>query len=74
MNSIKEKLIERIKLSKDENLLNEIYNLLESTEQEPIIFSKNHINKVQESEEAYSKGNIISDEDLQKKLNKWLGE
>ena len=72
MISIKEKLIERIRANNDERLLEEIYNLLEVEEQEPIVFSGELKNKINESEEAYNKGRVISDEEVQKQVDKWL--
>ena len=72
MISIKEKLIERIRANNDERLLEEIYNLLEVEEQEPIVFSEELKNKINESEEAYNKGRVISDEEVQKQVDKWL--
>lgn len=74
MISIKEKLIERIKANKDEALLEEIYNLLENEEKECVQFSEEQKNIINESKEAYQKGKVISDEEVQKKVNKWLGE
>lgn len=74
MISIKEKLIERIKANKDEALLEKIYNLLENEEREAIQFSEEQKNIINESEEAYQKGKVVSDEEVQKKVDKWLGE
>ena len=72
MSSVKEKLIERIKSYHDEDLLNELYKVLLSEEQEPLQFTKEQKNKIKDSEQQYQAGKTVSDDDVQKRMNKWL--
>jgi uncharacterized protein (DUF433 family) len=54
-------------------LLKDILDLLEKEEEDPIQFSTEQENLVKESELQYKKGKTISNEDVQKKLDEWLG-
>ena len=74
MISIKQKLLEPIKANKHEALVEESYKLLQNEEKECVQFSEEQKNIINESKEAYQKGKVISDEEVQKKVNKWLGE
>lgn len=56
MSNVKEKLIERIQASKDDELLNELYKVFVSEEQEAIQFTEEQKNKIEESEKQYKAG------------------
>ena len=56
MSNVKEKRIERIQASRDDELLNELYEMFVSEEQEAIEFTEEQKNKIEESEKQYKKG------------------
>ena len=74
MSSVKEKLIERIQASQDEELLNELYKVLVSEDQDMIQFTEEQKNKIAESDKQYKAGETIPDEEVQKRVDKWLGK
>lgn len=73
MNSLKKVLIGKIAASNDEDVLRIIYRLLDNA-QETYVLSAEDINAVNEARAEYKTGNIVSDEELQKELDKWLND
>lgn len=73
MNSLKKVLIGKIAASNDEDVLRIIYRLLDNA-QETYILSPEDISAVNEARAEYKTGNIVTDEELQKELDKWLND
>ena len=71
INSLKKALIGKIVDTNDEEVLRVVYRLLDQT-QEVYQLSAEEQQIVEEAQAEYKKGNAISDEDLQKELDKWL--
>jgi len=71
INSLKKVLIEKIVASEDETVLHVIYKLLDNLH-EPYVLTEADKNAVKEAKSEYASGNVLSDEDLQNELDKWL--
>ena len=71
---IKNKLIDRIMLSKDERLLNEINEILTSKQSDEIFkLNSYQLEMLELSEKDINEGNLTSEEDLDKEDSEWLG-
>lgn len=71
INKLKKVLIEKIVEEKDEDVLHVIYRMLDHI-REPYVLNEEEQNAVNEARAEYARGEVISDEELQKELEKWL--
>ena len=72
-NTLKEKINRKIALIEDDSFLNAINLILESkTKNQKYILSDYQINRINDSEEDERLGHLISNENLQNDVNKWL--
>lgn len=70
---IKNKLIDRILITKDEKLLNAIDTIINSTQiEEKLSLDTHQIEMLMMSELDIKKGDIISDDELRKSDEKWM--
>lgn len=69
-------LIKHISASENLNLLKEIKRLLllENTENDVYKFSQEQLQSVQEAMEEYKQGKIVTHEDAEIEIQKWLSE
>jgi hypothetical protein len=74
--TLKEKLISKIQNIDDENILKEIYHLLEieSENLESYTLTDEQISSVNEAKEQISKGYFLTHEEAQIKINQWLNK
>ena len=73
---LKEKLIATVNQTEDKSLLEDLYRIV-NTESDPkgiYELSEAEVTAVNEGITELDKGNFISNEDLDAKVNKWLGE
>jgi uncharacterized protein YlaI len=72
--TLKEKIITKIESIDNEELLNEVYQLLElnSENVNTYILTEEQLNVAQEAQEQIKKGHFSTHEEVQKKINKWL--
>jgi hypothetical protein len=73
---LRKKLIEKINETKDENLLEVAYRLLESEAEDSEIYklSSEQKNVVHESQEQIKKGDFLSNEQSDKEIDEWLNK
>jgi len=73
---LKEKLIKEIQNIEDENILNEVYRLLEieSAEMEVYKLNEEQISAVNEAREQISNGQFFTHEQAKKKIEEWLNK
>jgi predicted transcriptional regulator len=73
---LKEKLIKEIQNIEDENLLNEVYRLLEieATELDVYKLDEEQISAVNEAREQISNGQFFTHEQAKKKIEEWLNK
>jgi len=73
---LKETLISKIQDIQDENILKEVYRLLqiESDDLESYTLTDEQINVVNEAKEQISKGEFLTHEEAQNKINQWLNK
>jgi predicted transcriptional regulator len=71
---LKNKLIDKIKNLKDEDLVTEIYDWVEAltAESNDDEFSEEEINAVAEGFQDYKKGKLISEEQAKELFQQWL--
>lgn len=73
LENIKNNLIDRILATKNEQLLDAISNILESTQQDDVIgLSSEQIEMLAMSEEDIKNGKLVSETDLNKSDAEWL--
>ena len=61
--------------SADEDLLEEIYKVLEEEEDKEIIhLGDKQLQSIQKAEKEYEEGNFFTQEEIDKELNEWLGK
>ena len=71
--SIKNRLIDRILATKNEQLLEAIENIFVSTQNEDIVsLTSEQIEMLMMSEEDISYGNLVSEDELEKRDSQWL--
>ena len=72
--AIKEKLIKQIQNTNNSDILQEVYRLLEieSTDLDILILSEFQKKKIKLSMEDLKNGRIISNEDAENEISKWL--
>jgi hypothetical protein len=71
INKLKKVLIEKIAGEENEDVLQVIYRMLDHI-REPYVLNDEERNAIHEAQAEYSRGEVVSDEDLQKELDKWL--
>lgn len=73
---LKERLIKEIQNIENEDILKEVYRLLElePEELESYKLSDEQINVVNEAREQVKKGQFLTHEEAQKKINQWLNK
>lgn len=73
---LRKRLIEKINETKDENLLEEAYRLLESEAEDSEIYklSSEQKNVVHESQEQIKKGDFLTNEQSDKEIDEWLNK
>jgi len=69
-----QQLIEKIKTTKDDNILEEVYRILEvgTMETDKIILSNEQRELIDEGLRDIEKGNYLSNEDANTEIEKWL--
>lgn len=73
LKTLKTKLIDRIMVSDNEELLDAIASIFDSVKvDEPIHLNSYQIEMLQMSERDIEEGNVISEEDLFKEDSKWM--
>jgi hypothetical protein len=72
LENIKNRLIDRILVSKNEKLLSAIENIFSVTEEEPLTYTSEQIEMLMLAEEDIKYGNVTSQEDLDKSDTEWL--
>jgi hypothetical protein len=73
---LKKKLIGKIEGSEDENLLFEVYRLLELENENIAIYplTNEQISVVRESQEQVKSGKFLNEQDANKEIDEWLGK
>jgi len=71
---MRQQLIEKIKTTKDINILEEVYRILEvgTIETDEIVLSQEQKNLIDEGLSDIENGNYLSDEDANKEIEEWL--
>ena len=71
---MRQQLIEKIKTTKDINILEEVYRILEvgTIEADEIVLSQEQKNLIDEGLSNIENGNYLSDEDANKEIEEWL--
>lgn len=71
---LKNKVISKIHQVNDEEILNEIYKLLDDSLEEidTIMLSENHKNTIEIAKAQIEKGEYLSNEQANKEIGKWL--
>ena len=71
---MRQQLIEKIKTIEDDNILEEVYRILEvgTTEIEQIVLSEAQKKLIDEGLADIEKGNYLSNEDANNEIEKWL--
>lgn len=75
--TLKEKLIYKIQNIENEDILNEIYRLLEIESEDlesSYVLNDEQINIVNEAKEQINNGQFLTHEEAQKKINQWLNK
>ena len=67
-------LISKIDDTEDEQLLNAIYTLLNSTSQETFMVNESQANSIYQGKKDSAVGNYILNEDLHSEVMKWLNK
>ena len=73
---LKTKVIEKIKSIEDINLLEAVYNLIESDLELQVTMklSKEQITAIEEGRKDIREGKTFTDEEVKKEIDKWLQE
>lgn len=73
---LKERLIKEIQNIENEDILKEVYRLLdlESEDQESYKLSQEQVSIVNEAREQVKNGQFLTHEEAQKKINQWLNK
>ena len=71
---MRQQLIEKIKTTKDDNVLEEVYRILEvgTIETDEIILSDGQKELIDEGLRDIEKGNYLSNEEANNEIEKWL--
>ena len=72
---VKRKLISKIKSSKDESLLRDMYDVIkDESRKEMLILSSDQVQAVQEAADQLSKRKFFTDSEVRKNTSRWLGK
>lgn len=73
---LKNKIINKVRQVNDEEVLNEIYKLLDDTleDTEIMMLSENHKNAIEVAKEQIEKGEYYTNEQANKEIGKWLNK
>ena len=71
---LKNKVLKKLTGVKDKNLLEEVYRLLETGNDETdlYILNEDQLKSVTEAKEEVKKGEVLSDEEADKDIEKWV--
>lgn len=71
---MKKELIDKINSTKDENILEEVYRILEigTTEVEMIVLSDEQKNSIDKGLKDFEERNYLSSEDANRQIEEWL--
>lgn len=71
---LKNKLIGRINLINDEDILNEVYRLIDDSLEDSEIFllSENHKQVIEEAKSQIDRGEVLTNEQANKEISIWL--
>ncbi len=73
--TLKQKLIQRINSIESNKLLKEIYKILEATNEESFYeLSDVQVAIINEAKQEYNNNEILSQEEAEKDIEKWLGK
>jgi len=72
---VKRKLISKIKDSKDDSLLKDLYSLLKNeSKAEVLLLSEDQTKAIREAEQEIENGHYLTDAAVRKKTAQWLGK
>ena len=72
---LKLSLIQRLTMINDENLLNKIMELIESANEEKVLFFSHGLKSaIEHAREDIKAGKIVKDEDLEEAMTEWVKE
>lgn len=73
---LKKKLIKRINNIEDELLLQEVFRLIDTGDDESDIyfFTEEESRAIEEARESYKRGEFLTDEEANKEVDEWLGK
>jgi hypothetical protein len=72
---VKRVLIQKIKKSKDESFLKDVYSLLkDESKSEMLLLSKEQVFAILEGEREISNGQYLTDATVRKRTSQWLGK
>lgn len=72
---VKRKLISKIKSSKDESLLRDMYDVIkDESRKEMLVLSSDQVQAIREAEAQLSKGKFLTDAEVRKNTSRWLGK
>ena len=73
---LKERLINKINQTKNNEILKEMYRLIENEESDNAIYilSEEQSLAVEEARKQFEKGQVIDNKNANQEINKWLGK
>ncbi len=72
---VKRKLISKIKSSKDENLLRDMYDVIkDESRKEMLVLSNEQTLAIRQAEDQFSKGKFLTDYEVRKNTSRWLAK
>ncbi len=72
---VKRALIQKIKKSKDESFLKDVYSLLkDESKSEMLLLSKEQVFAILDGEREISNGQYLTDANVRKRTSQWLGK
>ncbi len=71
---LKNKLIGKIKQIDDDEILNEIYRMIDETNQDEEVFllSEEHVKAIEEAKSQIGKGEFLTNNQVNEEIGKWL--
>ncbi len=72
---VKRKLISKIKSSKDESLLRDMYDVIkDESRKEMLVLSNDQVLAIHYAEDQLSKGKFLTDAEVRKNTSRWLAK
>ena len=72
---VKRKLISKIKSSKDESLLRDMYDVIkDESRKEMLVLSNDQVLAIHDAEDQLSKGKFLTDAEVRKNTSRWLAK